>query len=363
MNSSSVSPVPGAVDASAGIPITLAQVPGPVTGQWSRRSFLQAVPLLPTVASSLLATPGFHLTTKQPNTMRTSIIHYRNVRVAGLDIFYREAGDPSKPTMLLLHGYPTSSFMFRNLMPLLAERYHLVAPDYPGFGQSSFPDAAGFAYTFDNLARVMNGFVEALHLTKYSLYVMDYGAPVGFRLATQHPERVQTLIVQNGNAYADGLPAFWDPLRAFWKDPQNPALIAQIHKQFTLAGIKDQYLTGGRNPENISPDTYTLDWARMSRPGNIDVQLALYYDYRTNVALYPAWQAYFRKYQPPTLLLWGENDLIFPVPAAHAYARDLKTTELHLFDTGHFALEEEAPAMAALMEAFLAKHVSGKSAQ
>ena len=354
--------VPYALPAAAlseGGPGAISPLPTPASAkpaEWSRRAFLQAAPLLPMAASSVLASPD-RPTSPTVNSLPSNAMQYRTVQVDGLDIFYRETGDPAKPTLLLLHGYPTSSFMFRNLMPALAARYHLVAPDYPGFGQSSFPDAAQFAYTFDNLARMMNGFVEALQLTKYSLYIMDYGVPVGLRLASQHPERVQALVIQNGNAYDDGIQEFWNPLLAYWKNPQDPALEATIREQFTLAGIKAQYLTGVRNPEAISPDTYTLDWARMSRPGNVAMHLAYYYDYRHNVTLYPVWQAYFRKYQPPTLLMWGKNDPIFPVPSAKAYTRDLKTTELHLLDTGHFALEEEGPLMAALMDTFLTKHL------
>lgn len=281
---------------------------------------------------------------------------YRTVSIDGLDIFYREAGSRNNPTLLLLHGFPTSSHMFRNLIPALAAQFHLIAPDYPGFGYSSMPTVDEFDYTFDRLTEVMAGFVDAIGLKRYSVYLMDYGAPIGYRLATQYPERVESLIVQNGNAYEEGLGDFWKPMRAFWqnKTPENSDRVLQA---LATKGTKWYYITGARNLENLSPDTWTLDRALLDRPGNIDIQLALKYDYQSNVQLYPQWQAYLRQYQPPTLIVWGKNDQGFLVEGAYAYKRDLKNLEFHLFDTGHFALEEDGEAIAEHIRRFLTTHV------
>ncbi|WP_299485237.1 alpha/beta hydrolase [Acaryochloris sp. IP29b_bin.137] len=281
---------------------------------------------------------------------------YRTIKIDGLDIFYREAGDPSNPTILLLHGYPTSSHMFRNLIPALSDRYHLIAPDYPGFGNSSMPTADQFNYTFDNLARVMDKFVQAIGLEKYSLYMMDYGAPIGFRLATQHPEKVQALLIQNGNAYEEGLQDFWNPLRAYWsnRSKENEAPLRQF---MALENTKWQYVEGTRDPEKISPDNWNMDQRFLDRPDNTDIQLALFYDYQTNVSLYPQWQKYLRERQPPTLIAWGKNDVIFPESGAHPYKKDLKTLDFNLLDTGHFALEEDVDKIASLIRQFLAKHL------
>lgn len=281
---------------------------------------------------------------------------YRTVNVNGLDIFYREAGDSSKPTILLLHGYPTSSHMFRNLMPVLSDRYHLVAPDYPGFGNSSMPTIDEFTYTFDNLAGVIDQFIQAIGLTKYSLYLMDYGAPVGFRLATKHPEKVQALLIQNGNAYEEGLEDFWKPLRAYWanRSKENEAPLRMF---MGLENTKWQYVEGTRKADAISPDNWNMDQRFLDRPGNAEIQLALFYDYQTNLSLYPQWQAYLREAQPPTLITWGKNDVIFPESGAHPYKKDLKTIDFHLLDTGHFALEEDGTKIASLIHQFLVKHV------
>ncbi len=299
----------------------------------------------------------------KPNVAAAATLHktvpatlHKTVKVDGLDIFYREAGLKGAPTLLLLHGFPTSSQMFRNLIPALADRFHLVAPDYPGFGNSAMPGPGEFDYTFDRLAEVIERFTEKLGLSKYSLYVMDYGAPVGFRLAAKHPERIQTLIVQNGNAYAEGLGKFWDPFRAYWKDRTEKN--AQPLKKFlTLAATKWQWTHGTRNERAISPDTWIVDQYFQDRPGNKDIQLQLFFDYRSNPPLYPEWQAYFRAHQPPTLVVWGKNDTIFPAAGAHPYKRDLKTIEFHLLDTGHFALEEDGDVIAGLIGRFLGKHI------
>lgn len=277
---------------------------------------------------------------------------YRTINVDGLDIFYREAGSPNAPTILLLHGFPTSSHMFRNLISDLSDRFHLIAPDYPGFGNSSMPTIDEFNYTFDHLAEVMEKFIQALGLKRYSLYLMDYGAPIGFRIATRHPERVEVLIVQNGNAYEEGLRDFWNPLKAYWQD-QTPENAENLRQLLTLEATKWQYTHGVRNLEAISPDNWNLDRGFLDRPGNNDIQLALFYDYRSNPSLYPQWQEYFRQYQPPMLVVWGKNDYIFPVEGATPYKRDLKDIEVHLLDTGHFALLEDGNAIVNHIKRFL----------
>jgi pimeloyl-ACP methyl ester carboxylesterase len=284
------------------------------------------------------------------------MIAYRTVSIDGLDIFYREAGSRSNPTILLLHGFPTSSHMFRNLIPALADRFHLVAPDYPGYGNSSMPSLDEFDYTFDHLAEIVEKFVAAIDLKKYSLYVMDYGAPIGYRIAAKYPERVQALIVQNGNAYEEGLRDFWDPIKAYWHD-RSPENADKLRHLFTLEATKWQYTNGVRNLEAISPDTWNMDQPFLDRPGNEEIQLTLFYSYGTNPPLYPQWQEYFRKYQPPTLIVWGKNDYIFPPEGAYPYQRDLKDVELHLLDTGHFALEEEGEAIANYIGQFLASRL------
>jgi pimeloyl-ACP methyl ester carboxylesterase len=287
-------------------------------------------------------------------------VAYRIVKIDGLGIFYREAGPKDAPTLLLLHGFPTSSHMFRNLIPALADQYHVVAPDYPGFGYSSAPSIDKFDYTFDKLADVMEEFTEKIGLEKYTLYVQDYGAPVGYRLAVKHPERVTGLVVQNGNAYEEGLDNdFWKPVKAYWKD-RSEENARPLRAFFKVEATKWQYTHGVRNVEAISPDTWTLDQGLLDRPGNNDIQLSLLYSYGSNPALYPTWQAYFRKYQPPTLIVWGKNDKIFPAEGAQPYKRDLKNLEFHLLDTGHFALEEDGDRIATLMRDFLRKHVNKK---
>lgn len=293
--------------------------------------------------------------TSTSETVNTT--QYKTVMVDGLEVFYREAGDPSKPTILLLHGFPTSSHMFRNLIPALAQDYHLIAPDYPGFGNSAMPQVTEFDYTFDNLTNVVEGFLETLKLETYSLYVMDYGAPIGFRIANKYPERVQTLIVQNGNAYEEGLQEFWNPLRAYWKD-RTPENAAKLTPFFELEATKWQYTHGVSNPTALSPDSWNMDQRFLDRPGNKEIQLKLFYDYRSNPPLYPEWQAYFRKYQPPTLVVWGENDEIFPKEGAYPYQKDLKNLEFHLIDAGHFVLESKGDLIAGEIKDFLGREVS-----
>jgi pimeloyl-ACP methyl ester carboxylesterase len=277
---------------------------------------------------------------------------FRTISIDGLDIFYREAGSRDNPTILLLHGFPTSSHMFRNLIPALADRFHLVAPDYPGYGNSSMPTVNEFDYTFDRLAEIVEKFITAIDLKKYSLYVMDYGAPIGYRIAAKYPERVQALIVQNGNAYEEGLREFWEPIEAYWQD-RSPENANKLRHLFTLEATKWQYTNGVRNLESISPDTWNIDQPLLDRPGNEEIQLALFYSYGTNPTLYPQWQAYFRQYQPPILIVWGQNDSVFPAEGAYPYQRDLKDVEFHLLDTGHFALEEDGDASADLIMKFL----------
>lgn len=277
---------------------------------------------------------------------------YRTLDIDGLDIFYREAGSPDAPVILLLHGFPTSSHMFRNLIPALSHKYRLIAPDYPGFGNSSMPSMDDFDYTFDRLAEVMEKFIQALDLKQYSLYLMDYGAPIGFRLAAAHPERVQALLIQNGNAYEEGLKEFWTPIKAYWQD-KTTENADKLREFLNIEATKWQYTHGVRNPEAISPDNWQLDQLFLDRPGNQEIQLALFYSYGSNPPLYPQWQEYLRKYQPPTLITWGQNDYIFPESGAHPYKQDLKNIEFHLLDTGHFALEEEGEAIANYIDNFL----------
>jgi len=287
-------------------------------------------------------------------TTHTYQTEHKTVTVNGVELFYREAGPKNAPTIVLLHGFPTSSHMFRNLIPALADRYHVIAPDYPGFGNSAQPSIDDFDYSFDNLANVIETFLVTKGIDRYSLYLMDYGAPIGFRLAAKHPEQVQSLIIQNGNAYKEGLREFWDPIRKYWneKTADNAEPLAGF---ISPDGVKWQYTHGVRNAELISPDNWNVDLRHLSREGNPEIQLALFYDYQNNVPHYPAWQAYFRKHQPPTLIVWGKNDHIFPAEGAHPYKRDLNNLEFHLLDTGHFALEEDGPIIAEKIRQFLNK--------
>jgi pimeloyl-ACP methyl ester carboxylesterase len=284
------------------------------------------------------------------------LVHYKTVNINNINIFYREAGNTSNPTILLLHGFPSSSHMYRNLITKLMDEYHIIAPDYPGFGNSDQPGMDEFEYTFDNLAHVINDFVEKLKLEKFSIYVHDYGAPVGFRIATKHPERIQAIITQNGNAYEEGLLSAWDPIRTYWENPTEENkndLKALLSADFT----KYQYIDGTRNPDRISPDAWNMDQYVLDRPGNKEIQLALFYDYRNNVKQYPSWQEYFRTYQPPALVAWGKNDLFFGPEGALAFQRDLKDSEVHLLNTGHFPLEEELETSANLIKQFLGERL------
>ncbi len=283
---------------------------------------------------------------------------YKTIEVDGLDIFYREAGPVGAPVILMLHGFPTSSHMFRNLITSLSDEFHIVAPDYPGFGSSSMPTVDEFDYTFDHIAGIIDTFIAKLGLKKYSLYMMDYGAPVGFRIAVKHPERVESLIIQNGNAYEEGLLEFWEPIKAYWQKKSKENANVLRDNLLTIEATKWQYTNGVRNPESIAPDNWFCDQYLMDRPGNKDVQLQLFYDYGSNPPLYPEWQAYFRQYQPSTLIVWGQNDYIFPGQGAEPYKRDLKDLEFHLLDTGHFALEEDGEIITDLIRDFIEKKVA-----
>jgi pimeloyl-ACP methyl ester carboxylesterase len=286
-------------------------------------------------------------------------IEHKFVEVEGLRIFYREAGPRAAPVILLLHGFPSSSFMFRNLMPLLAGRYRIIAPDYPGFGQSTFADPNKYTYSFEHLAMTMEKFVESQGINRYAMYIQDYGAPIGLRMALRHPERLTALIVQNGNAYAEGLSAGWDPLKSYWQEP-TPENRAKLRGWLTAEGIREQYVAGVpmQSVSLFSPDTWTLDWALLQRPGNIDVQLDLFGDYRHNVELYPRFQQMFRERRVSTLIVWGKHDPFFTEAGARGYLKDLPDAELHWLDTGHFALETHYQHIAKLMNDFLARRVA-----
>jgi pimeloyl-ACP methyl ester carboxylesterase len=293
--------------------------------------------------------------------IQTAKVAHRTIKVGDLDIFYREAGPKDAPAVLLLHGFPTSSQMFRNLLPALADRYRVVAPDYPGFGHSSMPARGEFAYTFDNIAGVVEQFAATLGLTKYALYVQDYGAPIGFRLASHHPDHVAAIVVQNGNAYDEGLDAdFWQPLKAYWQEPSNPEKRNALRAFLKVEATRWQYTHGVPHPEFVAPDGWTTDQYLLDRQGNDEIQLDMFLSYGSNPPLYTKWQEYFRKYQPPMLIVWGRNDQIFPAAGAEPYKRDLKTLEFHLLDAGHFALESDGDLIARLMRDFLDQHIAAK---
>ena len=310
----------------------------------------------------------------------TAGVSYKTVTINNVDIFYREAGDRRNPTILLLHGFPTSSHMFRDLIAELADEYHLVAPDYPGYGSSAMPAVDEFDYSFDNIAWIMEQFVDEIDLDRFSIYLMDYGAPVGFRIATSQPERIDSLIVQNGNAYIEGIDNnFWEPIREYWKDRgainkgldndwwknvkaayKQPEMSNDAALRFlvTFGATKWQYTNGVSNIDAVSPDTWGHVQPLLDREGNSDIQLQMFFSYGTNPPLYPVWQKYLREQQPPTLIVWGKNDEIFPAAGAEPYKRDLENLEYHLIDTGHFALETHGREIADLMRDFLNRKVS-----
>ncbi len=277
----------------------------------------------------------------------------RKIEADGVQVFYRAAGDPSAPVVLLLHGFPSSSFMFRELIPRLADRYRVIAPDLPGFGFTEVPEQRKYTYTFDALARTITAFTEALKLQRYALYIFDYGAPTGLRLAMAHPERVAAIVSQNGNAYEEGLGDAWGPIRKYWAMPtaENREVIRQ--NVLTLEGTRWQYTHGVEVPDSVAPESYTLDMALMERPGNKEIQLDLFLDYASNVKLYPKFQEYFRKSKPPLLAIWGKNDPFFIPAGAEAFRKDLPNAQVEFLDTGHFATETHVVEIADAMREFL----------
>ncbi|MEJ8843621.1 alpha/beta hydrolase [Lacibacter sp. H375] len=296
---------------------------------------------------------------KKPSTRCTTVnIYHKTIHLNGIDLFYRESGPADAPVILLMHGFPSSSFMFRDLLPLLNKKYRLIAPDYPGFGHSSVPDAKKFNYSFEQIASVIESFVDTLGIRKLSMYIQDYGAPVGLRLVTKRPELLQCLIIQNGNAYEEGLADTWAPLKAIWNDPDHPQKKKAVYDFMKLEGTKLQYTAGVSEPSNISPDTYTLDQYLLDRRGVKEIQYQLFYDYRNNVRDYPLFHKMFREYQPPALVVWGEKDIFFTKEGALAYARDLKNIEFNFYNTGHFALEEYSKEIAEKIDLFLQKNLS-----
>ncbi len=305
--------------------------------------------LLSTFLLAVISTQAF-----AQRQMEIPSVHYRSATIDGLNVAYREAGKADLPTVVLLHGFPTSSHMFRNLIPQLADRYHVIAPDYPGFGNSDAPSHDEYEYSFDNLAKVVDQLLTQLQINRFTLYVMDYGAPIGFRIATQHPDRISGLIIQNGNAYDEGIDnEFWEPIKDYWREPSTAnrnALRGLLTRDATIW----QYTSGTRDPSAISPDNWNLDQALLDRAGNQEIQLDLFLSYGSNPPLYPQWQDYFRAHQPPTLVVWGKNDAIFPAEGAYPYQRDLRNVDLHILNTGHFALEEDLETIAFKIREFLA---------
>ena len=300
-------------------------------------------------------------TSAQTNRVETetSIQHenvaYKSIEVNGINIAYREAGNPENPSIVLLHGFPASSHQYRKVLNQLSNEYHLIAPDYPGFGNSDFPDSKTFEYTFDNLATTINAFLEKKNINNYAIMIQDYGAPIGFRLATANPERITAIINQNGNAYEAGLGDAWQGIRALWKD-RNETTETALLPAFSLEGLKWQYTHGVRNIETVNPDNWNLDYLRLSRPDAHAVNLDLFYDYQNNVKLYPKWQQYLRDNQPPLLIVWGKNDAFFPESGAAAFKKDVTNIDYNIYDTGHFALEEDGDAIIKKMRSFMRKH-------
>ena len=316
-----------------------------------------STPILGTALLSTMALVSGCMSTPHPERQPAQVAH-ETITIDGVDVFYREAGPSDAPTILLLHGYPTSSHMFREVMRDLGDEYHLLAPDYPGFGRSAQPAMDEFDYTFENMSVLVEKFVAAKGVTDFSIYLMDYGAPIGYRIALRQPENVQALIIQNGAAYEEGLEAFWDPIKTYWSDhaAESGKALEAFHSP---DGLKWQYTHGTGERENlVSPDNWEVDLRHLTRPGNNEIQLAMFYDYRTNVSLYPAFQQYFRDHQPPTLVVYGKNDHIFPEAGAHAYKRDLENIDFHLYDAGHFALETHGPEIAARIREFMASNVA-----
>lgn len=302
------------------------------------------------LAMTLTATAG-------ERSLNVNQVRYKTQPVDGVKIFYREAGDPSRPTIVLLHGFPSSSHMFRDLIPELSGQYHIIAADMPGYGYSDQPPVEQFDYTFDHIADVMDHFLDSVGVKKYSIYIQDYGSPIGFRLFLKHPDRIQAIITQNGNAYEEGLSSFWsESIIPYWKD-KNPTNEKKVRDLLSFEVTKFQYTKGFSHPEYVSPDSYTFDQITLDRPGNDVIQLALFYDYQNNVKQYPLWHEALRKNKPPVLAVWGKNDPIFLPAGAEAFKRDVPDAEIHFVDSGHFALEEDSKTIADYILAFLAKNV------
>lgn len=282
-------------------------------------------------------------------------IKYRKLDIKGVNIAYREAGDPSNPAIVLLHGFPSSSHQYRKVLNSLSDQFYLIAPDYPGFGNSDFPSSTEYEYTFDNLATTIDAFLEKKQIQKYALMIQDYGAPIGFRIATKHPERITAIINQNGNAYLEGLGKAWKGIENLWAD-RNKTTEGALLSAFSIKGLKWQYTHGTRNAENINPDNWNLDFLRLSRSGAHDVHINLFYDYRNNLKLYPKWQKYLRDNQPPMLIVWGKNDEFFPEPGAEAFKKDVKNIDYNIYNTGHFALEEDGEEIIDKIRTFMLRH-------
>lgn len=327
----------------------------PYSTKFGRQPRLLAMLALTAVLAAPFVQPALAETANAAQPSETARIHHRTQTADGIEVFYREAGPKTAPTILLLHGFPSSSHMFRNLIPALADRYRVIAPDLPGFGFTSVPPERGYSYSFANLTETVARFTEALKLERFAIYVFDYGAPVGFRLGLRNPERIAAIISQNGNAYEEGLsPEGWQPVRAYWQNPTSDnrnALRGFLKPETT----KWQYTHGAPDPSIIAPESYALDQLGLDRPGNAEIQLDLFGDYQSNVALYPEFQGMFRSARPPILAVWGKNDPFFLPPGAKAYARDNPEAEVHLLDAGHFALETHGPEIAALIRDFLGR--------
>jgi pimeloyl-ACP methyl ester carboxylesterase len=306
------------------------------------------------VAKALLAGTAA-VATAQTVPSNSATITYHRTTVDGVGIFYREAGPNKAPTIVLLHGFPSSSVEFESLIPLLATRYHLIAPDYPSFGRSGAPPPSQYTYTFDHLALTTSHLLEQLEVDRYSLYIHDYGAPVGFRMMMAHPERLQALVVQNGNAYQDGLGKKWAGIAQYWANPKAHPEVVEVFTSLEAARVR--HAGGSPHPERYNPQVWEDEYAWLSRPGERAIQESLLYDYRTNVASYPQWQVWLRQHQPPTLVVWGRYDSSFIAPGGEAYKRNLPKAEIHILDAGHFALDEKVDEIASLMLTFLHKHI------
>jgi pimeloyl-ACP methyl ester carboxylesterase len=302
-------------------------------------------------AISILPLGPIHAATLSSTSATTT---YHRVQIGGIGIFYREAGPSDGPALVLLHGYPSSSRMFDSLIPLLATRYHVIAPDYPGFGQSDAPTPAAYAYTFDHLAETTNALLEQLKINSYTLYMQDYGGPVGFRIMLEHPGRVRSIVIQNANAYTEGLGPKWKGIAQYWADPKaHPEIVDAFT---SLEGARQRHVANSPQPDRYDPGTWMDEYAMLSRPGQREIQAALLYDYQTNIQAYPRWQEWLHLHQPPALIIWGRYDGSFIPPGAEAYKRDLPSAEVHMLDAGHFALDEKVDDIARLMLDFLDKH-------